>query len=153
MTSQRAAGSKQRPKGGLRTIWVALAVALILGVMAAAPVFAQDVPPGEEVVPASMQGPFQVYADDGGSWELGVHGTAGNLPAATAAERYGMWYWLSDWFVRRHYLNESSAWEKDFKRSALGGYEQYYIDNVDLQFYVGHGAPGRFTFAHSSSSP
>ena len=46
--------------------------------------------------------------------------------------------------------NESSAWERDFKRAALGGTESSYIDNVDLQFYVGHGWPGGFTFANAN---
>ena len=94
--------------------------------------------------------PAAITADDGGAWELGVHGSAGNLTAATAAERTGMWYWLNGWFVQRYSYNESSAWERDFKRSALGGTESYYIDAVDLQFYVGHGSPGRFTFDNAN---
>lgn len=94
--------------------------------------------------------PDAVTADDGGQWELGVHGTAGDLPTATAAERYGMWVWLNGWFVRRYSYDESTAWEEDFKRSVLGGTENSYIDSVDLQFYVGHGSPGRFTFANTS---
>ncbi|HXF60025.1 MAG TPA: DUF6345 domain-containing protein, partial [Caldilineaceae bacterium] len=94
--------------------------------------------------------PDAVTADDGGAWELGVHGTAGNLTAATAAERYGMWYWLNGWFVRRYSFAESTAWEEDFKRASLGGTENFYIDSVDLQFYVGHGAPGLFTFDNAS---
>jgi hypothetical protein len=92
----------------------------------------------------SVQG---VY-DDGGDWELGIHGSAGDLTAATAAERAGMSFWLapaSNWTLRYSYA-ESSAWEQDFKRSALGGTENSYIDAVDLQFYVGHGWPGGFTF-------
>ena len=91
-----------------------------------------------------------VTADDGGAWELGVHGSAGNLTQATAAERYGMWYWLNGWFVQRYSYNEASAWERDFKRAALGGTENSYIDSVDLQFYVGHGAPGLFTFDNTN---
>ncbi len=61
-----------------------------------------------------------------------------------------MWYWLNGWFTQRYSYNESSAWERDFKRSALGGTESYYIDAVDLQFYVGHGSPGRFTFDNAN---
>jgi hypothetical protein len=95
--------------------------------------------------------------DDGGNWELGIHGTAGDLPAATAAERAGMSYWLapaSNW-TQNYSFDESTAWEEDFKRSALGGTENYYVDSVDLQFYVGHGWPGGFTFfnaAHDDAS-
>lgn len=90
--------------------------------------------------------------DDGGPWELGIHGTAGDLPAATAAERAGMSFWLAprpNW-VLRYSFNESTAWERDFKRAALGGTENNYIDAVDLQFYVGHGWPGGFTFANAN---
>jgi len=92
-------------------------------------------------------GPAAVTADDGGAWELGVHGSAGDLTAATAAERAGMWNKLNGWFVLNYSYAEASAWERDFKRASLGGTEQNYIDSVDLQFYVGHGAPARFTFA------
>lgn len=99
---------------------------------------------------AAVSGPY----DDGGAWELGIHGTAGDLTAATAAERAGMSYWLapaSNW-TQRYSFAESSAWEKDFKRSALGGWENSYIDSVDLQFYVGHGWPGGFTFANATQT-
>lgn len=96
--------------------------------------------------------PNAVTADDGGSWEVGLHGSAGNLTTATAAERAGMRYWLDNWFVTRYNFNEATAWERDFKRAALGGTENSYIDSVDLQFYVGHGAPGLFTFDNASYS-
>ncbi|MGL4650758.1 MAG: DUF6345 domain-containing protein, partial [Caldilineaceae bacterium] len=96
--------------------------------------------------PNALAGPF----DDGGAWEVGLEGSAGNLPAATAAERAGMWFWLNGWFVRRFNYNEALAWEEDFKRAALGGTENNYLDSVDLMFYVGHGSPGQFTFDNAS---
>lgn len=105
----------------------------------------EEEPAAGETSGAATQGAF----DDGGDWELGIHGTAGDLTSATAAERAGMSFWLapaSNW-VQRYSFAESTAWEKDFKRSALGGWENSYIDSVDLQFYVGHGWPGGFTFA------
>jgi hypothetical protein len=101
-----------------------------------------------ETSAAAVAGPY----DDGGDWELGIHGSAGDLTAATAAERAGMSFWLapaSNW-TQRYSFAESTAWEEDFKRSALGGTENSYIDSVDLQFYVGHGWPGGFTFFNSS---
>ena len=94
--------------------------------------------------------PDATTADDGGSWEVGIHGSAGNLTTATAAERQGMWHWLNGWYVLRYSYNETWAWEEDFKRGALGGTENSYIDTVDLQFYVGHGAPGLFTFDNAT---
>ncbi|MFN8446682.1 MAG: DUF6345 domain-containing protein [Caldilineaceae bacterium] len=100
--------------------------------------------------PAGVTEPRQpnaVTADDGGQWELGVEGTAGNLTQATAAERYGMWYWLNGWFRLNFSYAEPLAWETDFKRGAS---ENNYIDSVDLQFYVGHGAPAVFTFDNAS---
>jgi hypothetical protein len=66
-----------------------------------------------------------------------------------------MYYWLNGWFVQRFSYAESTAWEEDFKRAALGGTENYYLDSVDLMFYVGHGSPGQFTFdntAHDDST-
>lgn len=90
--------------------------------------------------------------DDGGKWELGIHGSAGDLTTATAAERAGMSHFLAgrvNW-VQRYSYNESSAWEKDFKRAALGGIENSVMDSVDLQFYVGHGWPGGFTFDNAT---
>jgi hypothetical protein len=39
-----------------------------------------------------------------------------------------------------------SAWEKDFKDASLGGWDNYYVDNVDAQWYTGHGWSGGFTF-------
>jgi len=106
---------------------------------------------GEPTTAAGADAP-QATADDGGDWELGVHGSAGDLTSATAAERTGMGFWLapaSNWVWRYSYA-ESSAWEEDFKRAALGGTENSYIDAVDLQFYVGHGWPGGFTFANNT---
>ncbi len=88
--------------------------------------------------------------DDGGQWEFGTEGSAGNLTTATAAERYGMYYWLNGWFIRRFDYNEATAWETDYKRAALGGSENFYTDAVDLAFYVGHGSPGTFTFDNGS---
>jgi len=42
-----------------------------------------------------------------------------------------------------------SAWERDFKDVTLGGTDSTYVDNVDAQWYTGHGSPGGFTFKSS----
>jgi hypothetical protein len=41
----------------------------------------------------------------------------------------------------------TNAWESDFKSSALaGGNDSSFVDDVDMQWYTGHGWPGGFTF-------
>lgn len=45
----------------------------------------------------------------------------------------------------------ASAWERDFKRASLGGWDSItpttrYVDEVDAQWYTGHGWSGGFTF-------
>lgn len=112
----------------------------------------EETPDDWDVVPAAPAGAESIQADDGGDWELGIHGSASDLTQATAAERYGMSYWLapmSNW-VRKYSFNESTAWEEDFKRHDLGGKNNSYADAVDLQFYVGHGSPNGFTFANAN---
>ncbi|GAB3246781.1 hypothetical protein GCM10027456_17740 [Kineosporia babensis] len=40
----------------------------------------------------------------------------------------------------------ASAFEKDFKDKAQGGWDDSYVDKVDAQWYTGHGWSGGFTF-------
>jgi hypothetical protein len=42
-----------------------------------------------------------------------------------------------------------NAFEKDFKDVTLGGWDSTYVDNVDAQWYTGHGSAGGFTFKSS----
>jgi hypothetical protein len=42
-----------------------------------------------------------------------------------------------------------SAFEKDFKRASLGGWDVDYVDAVDAQWYTGHGNPNGFSFKSS----
>ncbi len=44
----------------------------------------------------------------------------------------------STWAVRG--FGNGSAWEEDFKRSALGGTENSYVDDADLVYFAGHGS-------------
>jgi hypothetical protein len=142
--------------GGKHQVWRLLGSGLVLALLTTlwlTPAYAAEPERADEpTTPADTSGAEAVQADDGGRWELGIHGTAGDLTAATAAERAGMNYWLSfasNWQTNYIY-NESSAWEEDFKLLSLGGTNESYIDNVDLQFYVGHGWPGGFTFANTA---
>ena len=43
-----------------------------------------------------------------------------------------------------------NAWEQDFKETALGGDDGNYVDDVDIQWYTGHGWSGGFTFEDST---
>jgi len=132
---------------------VMLSMAFILLIAPTLQAAGSEEPPEDwDVIPATVAGAEAIQADDGGDWELGIHGSAGNLTQATAAERYGMSYWLSplsNW-VRRYSFNESTAWEEDFKRHDRGGKNNSYADAVDLQFYVGHGSPNGFTFDNNT---
>ena len=42
-----------------------------------------------------------------------------------------------------------AAFEKDFKSQALGGWDHNYVDNVDAQWYTGHGSANGITFKSS----
>ena len=37
-----------------------------------------------------------------------------------------------------------NSWERDFKKTSLGGLDTTYVDNVDAQWYTGHGWSGGF---------
>src|SRR5690349_15715586 len=97
-----------------RTVLRALSIAAIATLVLATALQAAA-PQGESSQPNATTG------DDGGQWELGLEGSAGNLTTATAAERYGMQYWLNGWFVTRFNYNEATAWDNDFSRAAVGG--------------------------------
>jgi hypothetical protein len=143
-------GGKQQ-RSLRRTLFLTLVVVLS-ATTGLTPVFAGEEEPAGDTGAVSAAGVDEVRADDGGPWELGVHGSAADLPGATAAERSGMTFWLSglpNWTVRYVY-GEASAWEEDFKLHSLGGTNDYYIDSVDLQFYVGHGWHSGFTFANGT---
>ena len=38
------------------------------------------------------------------------------------------------------------SWEKDFKDYSVGGYDDYFVDNVDMSAYIGHGRGDSITF-------
>jgi hypothetical protein len=40
----------------------------------------------------------------------------------------------------------TNAWESDFKKTSLGGADTSYVDDIDAQWYTGHGWSGGFTF-------
>lgn len=129
----------------LRQLGLAMVLpVLVVAVLALWPAMAQE-PLGEGSMQEQDVGPLY---DDGGPWEVGSHsGCGGSLTAHAYHEAWGVWYQLGLCGWNRRYLyNKYWAWEEDFKRAALGGKEHLFLDTVDLQFYVGHGGPGSFTF-------
>ncbi len=44
----------------------------------------------------------------------------------------------------------ANAWERDFKKTSIGGIDSSYVDEVDIQWYTGHGSPNSFTFKGSN---
>jgi len=89
--------------------------------------------------------------------EVGVYyiadypGTSSDLPNA-ATNGWGLYNTLrsagwcnfagNDCFL----WSNANAWEQDFKLHSLGGTNDYWVDDVDLVFYEGHGNPSLFTF-------
>lgn len=41
---------------------------------------------------------------------------------------------------------DDSAWESDFEREGVGGYDSWYVDNVDFVYFSGHGSASAFFF-------
>ncbi|MCO6450765.1 MAG: PKD domain-containing protein [Caldilineales bacterium] len=130
-----------------RTIAVALALLVILSM----------------VVPASAFDPGGVDANlspntlDDGYLDVGAEHSAdapplgpggADLPLCrTSARNFyyrmrGAGYTGSNSFL----YEDSLAWERDFKRAALGGTEEYYVDNVDIWYYCDHGNSGSVWF-------
>ena len=91
---------------------------------------------------------YFTQADDDGLWEIGVEWCniyrtcpAGRLrrcdnDARSLYRRVGR----QPGWVRSFEWGNAVAWEEDFKRAALGGTEQFWIDRVDLAYYSGHGS-------------
>ena len=135
---------RRRPR--LATIvLVMLALALVIS-----PVMAQE-PPGVE---AEQEGDSELdILSPAQYWEprpydCGCHAAAGgSLTNHAWHEAWGTCKVLDNCnWINRYIYNKYLSWERDFKRAALGGTENNYLDQVDLQFYVGHGNPGTFTF-------
>ena len=52
--------------------------------------------------------------------------------ALSLYNRLGSYGWVKKWEFRNY-----EAWEGDFKRLDLGGWEEYIIDQVDLSLFLG----------------
>lgn len=69
---------------------------------------------------------FPGEADDRSHWDESCDGLYYDL--------------LSEGWTGRFHFTDWSAWEKDWKRSALGGWEDSYADNVDIAMLCTHGS-------------
>jgi hypothetical protein len=153
---------------------MALALALILCLSFSVGAFAQDAEPevDEKNAPAA-QASTPVNTQDDNILEIGVwyvvNYPAGisNLPAtapdalglrnkltSTCRVRIPIFGCISNWptprWVSRFAYGNSNAWEKDWKRAAAGGWENNYIDTVDLAYFAGHGSSNALWFGVGS---
>lgn len=51
------------------------------------------------------------------------------------------------WTKRGNWGNDT-AWESDFEKSSVGGWDTSYIDSVDFAYFTGHGSPSHFSFGY-----
>jgi hypothetical protein len=133
------------------------AISLVLVLLPTSAALAADEPAAVSVPNQSDDGSLEVgvwyvvnYENCGG-WGLG------NLPA-TAPDALG----LRDRLTDQYYFfifpyptprwsapivwGNANAWEKDWKRSGAGGWEDSQIDQVDFAYFAGHGASSGIFF-------
>lgn len=141
-----------QPTKFLRTAGLIVLLAAFLALSGAMPE-AQAAIPQEGPGPGSSESlgaNFTPLADDGGMWEVGAHSAGGSLASYAYGEASALYNTLRScpgWNWQGRYLyNNYWSWSNDFRRTALGGSEPYYIDTTDLQFYVGHGYACGFIF-------
>jgi hypothetical protein len=151
---QKSRKSRIGQKMAISTILAALVVVLVALLGSSTPA-AQDTalpvdegsvtPAGEEAIVSEW--PLEVAVE----WIGDVPGTDHDLLGADDYA-YGLWNRLRSYGWCNFYGNDcyiwgnSNAWEEDFKRHDLGGTNDYWVDDVDLTFYIGHGNPSYFTF-------
>jgi hypothetical protein len=103
---------------------------------------ARDLTPGAILAPTEPASP----TDDGGTAEIGVEWMT-DWPG-TVNDRANWYYSGTDLYnkmraagwIGRFNWGETNAWEKDFKRAALGGIENTVGDSVDLAMIATHGS-------------
>jgi hypothetical protein len=129
-----------------------LSVMAILSTLSGSLMLAQVPEPPPPDRDDSPVGPLG-WGDDGIK-EVGVEWVANftscpanNLPNCTQPECMKLYNKLvgAGWTGKFHWGN-NSAFETDFKRSAAGGFENYYVDNVDLALFCSHGSGAWDTF-------
>ncbi len=142
----------------LAVLTLALTLIVIVPLVVAQPAPAPAAPgaPGASS-PAALDPAGALGADDG-VLDVGAEhqadgppygSSAGDLPICqTSANNF---YWrmrnIGGYTGSNSFLYANSlAWETDWKRSALGGSEEIYADNVDIAYYCDHGSNGAVYF-------
>jgi len=124
---------------------VVLAIALSLA-LALSSALAAEMPSDTASVTAPA-GNDDGYLEVGVEW-VEYYSYAGNLPA-TEPDALGLRNQLraAGWTSRFAWGN-SNAWEQDWKGwyKTGGGKENYYVDNVDLAYFAGHGSSSQLYF-------
>ena len=134
-----------------RSVWrsvmtVAIAVASV-GFAGKSPVFASE--PSGEPAPgsparAAVESPQGASGyGDGGTLEVGVYYnnySGGSYLPNTDDDALGFYNTLgAGGWNKKFAWGNYNAWENDWKRAALGGHENNWVDSVDFAFFSGHG--------------
>jgi hypothetical protein len=61
--------------------------------------------------------------------------------------------WPSPPWTSRFVYGNTNAWSTDWRRSANGGSENFYIDTIDLAYFAGHGSANGILFGVGSPAP
>lgn len=141
----------------LAVLTLALTLIVIVPLAVAQPASAPAAPGAPGAASPAALDPASALGLDDGVLDVGAEHQAdgppygsspGDLPLCqTSANNFyyrmrSLGYTGSNSFI---YAN-SLAWETDWKRSALGGSENYYVDNVDIAYYCDHGSNGAVYF-------
>jgi hypothetical protein len=138
----------------MHKIYKLMLLPLTLGLLLVVASFAGAAPlrPPQEtefVTDVSVQGYDDNYLEVGVEWVENYSALGwSNLPA-TEPDALGLYNRLGNCgWIRKFKWHDSGAWEQDWKGATEtgGGTEQYYVDNVDLAYFAGHGGSTAFYF-------
>ncbi|MSP12520.1 MAG: hypothetical protein EXR62_06135 [Chloroflexi bacterium] len=152
-----------------RSVWfVYLGVLLMVGLVVSFMVqaaFAAPPAPATVLSPQIILDAAGLTGADDGSLDVGVEYVAdsppagaggGDLPAcSTSAWNFYNAMRNSGYTGANDFIYANSlAWESDWKRAALGGSENSYVDNVDISYYCDHGSNGSvyFPWGHTDNN-
>jgi hypothetical protein len=113
------------------------------------------------IIVIALFGPIQLadaIVDDENKREVGVEWVNDYSGARSAGYQYidltnadddavGFYNYLGqNSFTIRFSYGDSVAWESDFERPEVGGYDNLYVYNVDIVYFSGHGGQYAFWF-------
>jgi hypothetical protein len=84
----------------------------------------------------------------GVEWVENYHGVYGmNNLTWTSEEAEGFYNRLGEiGWTKKFDFGDDLAWEADFEKPAVNGWDYLYADNVDFAYFAGHGTPDAFWF-------